>query len=328
MVIAFRLLAGLVCLGLLSACVSSAMYSSRIEQEYPPIGDLLPFEARDQHVISQGQGSPVLMIHGASANAREYMISLAPHLEDEAVRLLMADRPGHGHSQRIQNGYDLGRQAAALRQITQQQTDQPVILVGHSFGGAVALRYALDYPDAVRAVVLLAPVTHDWGGGGMAWYNSIAAIPGIGHVFSQFAPLVGPNTARNSLDSLFSPAEPPENYADRMGVDLLFRPDAFRHNARDMVRLRQQLADQEKRYPDELTTNVVIFSGSYDTVIKPKLHAARLRRDAPDRVVLVKLTDEGHMPHHGKSELVAQTILRLARGESVQETDFEKTDGY
>lgn len=297
------------------------MFSAGIEQAYPPLGDFVGPSGTAQHAIVRGEGAPVLMIHGASANAREYMISLTPQLENQSVKLIMADRNGHGYSARLKNGADLGVQAAALKDVLEAYSDEAAVIVGHSFGGAVALRFALDHPDKVKAVVLSAPVTHDWGEGGLTWYNKIADRPLIGPAFSRLAPLVGPKAARASLKQLFSPAPAPEGYADGMGVDLLFRPRYFRYNAQDMMALKPQLAEQSERY-ENLTCPVILFSGSYDTVLMPKLHAARLKRAAPDQVVLVRLDDEGHMPHHGKAELIARTILRLARGESVQESDF------
>ncbi len=326
MVSAFRSAVAVLVLVASAISLSSCMYTRKVEARYPPIGEFVTVDGAAQHFVQKGEGKPVLMIHGASANAREYLITLTPHLSDEPLSLFMADRTGHGYSERVEDGKALAVQAATLAKAVEARASEPMVVVGHSFGGAVALRFALDYPDRVKALVLIAPVTHDWGDGGVTWYNQIAALPAIGHVFSQFAPLVGPDTARGSLKSLFSPAPPPEGYADRMGVDLLFRPPVFRNNARDMIDLKAQLAVQEKRY-SELEIPIVVFSGSYDTVLKPKLHAAKLRRDVPEKVVLVKLDDEGHMPHHGKAELIAHTISRLARGESVQETDFEMPSG-
>ena len=304
---------------ILAGCVSGQMYTERVEEAYPPIGEYVAFRDGRVHVIRRGErgAAPVLMIHGASANAREYLITLVPELEDQSLDLLLADRPGHGYSSRVENAADLGVQAAAMAKALEEMTDEPAVIVGHSFGGAVALRLALDHPEKVKALILLAPVTHDWGDGGITWYNRLAAPPVFGALFSQLAPQVGPGAARDSLDNLFSPAEPPENYADNMGVDLLFRPAVFRANARDLVTLKAQLAEQQKRY-DALSMPIIIYSGTYDTVIKPKLHAARLQKTLPDTVTLLKLDDEGHMPHHGKADEIADAILRLARAESVQ----------
>lgn len=294
------------------------MYKSRVEALYPPLGEFIPHENGEIHLIDQGDGEPVLMIHGASANAREFTFTLMPELEAKGLQLIIADRPGFGYTDRFSDAEELGVQAEAMAQAARSKANQPVIVVGHSFGGAVAMRFALDYPELTKAVVLIAPVTHDWGSGGVTWYNQLAAAPLIGPVFSQLAPLVGPSAARSSLDSLFSPAPVPPDYAENLGVDLLFRPPSFRANAKDVTALLDEVTAQQDRYADEIRVPVIVFSGTYDTVVNPSLHALRLKRELPDHVSLVKLDDEGHMPHHRKAGMIADTILRLARGESVQ----------
>jgi pimeloyl-ACP methyl ester carboxylesterase len=168
---------------------------------------------------------------------------------------------------------------------------------------------ALDRPDLVKALVLLAPVTHEWGGGGQAWYNSFAAPPLVGPVFSQLLPLVGPGQLGNGIDGVFDPAPAPENYSENSAIGLLFRPPNFRANARDVKALEDQLAAQSKRY-GELDMPITVFSGSGDTVISPKLHVGQLKKQVA--VNLVILPQEGHMPHHGEGEAVADAIRRLA----------------
>ena len=292
------------------ACVTSTAYKNKVEAASPPIGQAVAVGGETVHVIQEGQaGPPVLMIHGASANAREFTWTLAPRLEN-THRVFMADRPGHGYSGRPENAHNLGVQAAQMAGVLDALAPgEKTVLVGHSFGGAVALRVALDRPDLVKALVLLAPVTHEWGGGGQAWYNSFAAPPLVGPVFSQLLPLVGPGQLGNGIDGVFDPAPAPENYSENSAIGLLFRPPNFRANARDVKALEDQLAAQSKRY-GELDMPITVFSGSGDTVISPKLHVGQLKKQVA--VNLVILPQEGHMPHHGEGEAVADAIRRLA----------------
>lgn len=294
------------------ACVSSANYTSRVERAYPASGDMVPVGGRDVHVLQKGETGPVvLMIHGASANAREFDWTLAPRLEGD-MRILMADRPGHGHSERFEGADALGAQAAQMAGVLDALAPgEKAVVVGHSFGGAVALRLALDRPDLVSGLVLLAPVTHDWGSGGTAWYNRLAAPPVIGDAFSQLLPLVGPTQVRAGISSVFKPAPEPDGYYEKSAIGLLFRPENFQANARDMTGLRAELAAQSERYP-QLDLPIVVFSGSGDTVLTPKLHVGQLKKQVP--VDLVILKHEGHMPHHGEGDAVADAIRRLALG--------------
>ncbi|MFN3608197.1 MAG: alpha/beta fold hydrolase [Hyphomonas sp.] len=297
----------------LGACVTSMAYTSKVEATYPAEGERVRVGGHDVHVITRGPAdAPVaLLIHGASANAREFTGTLAPRLERD-VRVLMADRPGHGYSDRFDGADTLAAQAAQMAGMLDQiAPGQKVVVAGHSFGGAVALRLALDRPDLVSSLVLLAPVTHDWGDaeGGTAWYNSIAATPVVGHVFSQLLPILGPAQVRNGIKGVFDPAPTPPDYYENSGLGLLLRPPNFRANARDMTQLKGELAEQSARY-GELSLPITVFSGSKDTVVSPKLHTVRLKKQVP--LDLVILPEEGHMPHHGEGDAVAGAIRRLA----------------
>ena len=187
---------------------------------------------------------------------------------------------------------------------------EKAVIVGHSFGGSVALRLALDYPELVDGLVLLAPTTHDWGGGGVAWYNQFAGPPLVGPVFSQFAPIAGPNAVKSGIDGVFDPNDAPEDYYEDAGLGLLFRPPHFRANAQDVNALREELAAQQDRY-SEIDVPVILFSGAKDTVIDPKLHAGRIKHQIRD-FTLVPLADSGHMPHHDHGAEVAEAIRELA----------------
>lgn len=303
----------------LGACVSSMAYTSKVEAAYPPDGQQVAVNGHGVHVMTRGpEAAPVvLMIHGASANAREFTWTLAPRLEMD-LRVLMADRPGHGYSERFGGADTLAAQAAQMAGALELLAPgRKATVVGHSFGGAVALRLALDRPDLVSSLVLLAPVTHDWGDaeGGTAWYNSFAANPVFGPFFSQLAPIAGPAQMKNGISGVFAPAPTPPDYFENSGIGLFLRPPNFRANAQDMTQLKQELAEQSRRY-GELAVPITVFSGSKDKVVSPKLHTARLKKQVP--IELVILPDEGHMPHHGEGSAVAGAIRRLAFSSSTR----------
>jgi pimeloyl-ACP methyl ester carboxylesterase len=294
----------------LSGCVSSALYSARAERAYP--GDrFFDIDGTRMHALTFGQTGPViLMLHGASANAREFEATLAPRLSD-SHRVILLDRPGHGHSERPANGHELGVQARlAAGVLDQLSPDEPAVVVGHSFGGAVALRLALDHPEKVRGLVLVAPVSHEWGGGGQSWHNLYARHPVIGPVFNQLIPLLGPSQAGRGIQSVFAPDPPPSTYFEDAGIALLFRPAQFRANALDVTHLEAELAAQQGRYA-ELGMPVTVFSGAQDTVLNPALHVGRLKHQVT-RLDMVALPDGGHMPHHAQGADVADRIRAYA----------------
>ncbi len=292
--------------------VNSALYAARANTAHPPVGQLVEVNGADVHVLEQGldEGPVVLMIHGASANAREFSWTLAPRLSD-SHRVLMMDRPGHGHSERPANAHRLEIQAAqAAGVLNALAPGQKAIIVGHSFGGAVSLRLALDHPDLVDGLVLLAPVSHDWGGGGEAWYNKYASHPVIGPAFTRLVPVVGPAQVKSGITNVFSPKPAPADYFENSGIGLLFRPSNFAANAKDVNALRLELAAQQARY-ENIKVPTVVFSGALDTVISPPLHVGKLKHQV-DGLELVKLGEGGHMPHHAYGADVVETIRRLS----------------
>ena len=295
----------------LAACVHSAVYTSRVEKNYPPAGELVDIDRGKVHVVRRGENGPVvLMIHGASANAYEFTETLAPRLEKNH-RVLMADRPGHGYSSRPAKSRTLGVQAELMAEALKSLAPgEKAVVVGHSFGGAVALRMALDYPELVEGLVLLAPVSHDWGTDAQAWYTKAAARPIIGPAFSQLIPIAGPGQLDTGIVGVFHPEPAPDTYIEDSAAKLLFRPSEFRANARDVANLRPELAAQQGRY-GELKMPITLYSGLRDTVIKPELHAGKLIKQVP-QLNLVDLPNGGHMPHHAHGAAIAETIQTLS----------------
>jgi pimeloyl-ACP methyl ester carboxylesterase len=300
----------------LSACVSSAIYTARAENAHPPAGIFLELNEAKTHVIRRGSEGPVvLMIHGASANAQEFTGSLTPRLSD-THRVLMVDRPGHGYSARPKKSSTLGVQAQQMAGVLEALAPgEKAIVLGHSFGGAVALRLALDRPDLVSALFLAAPVSHDWGTDTNAWYTSAAANPIFGGAFVQLVPLIGPSQARDGILGVFSPETAPENYYENAAIPLLFRPSHFRANASDVHHLREELARQQDRY-DELKMPITVFSGMRDSVLKPALHVGKLVDQIP-HLERVDYPDGGHMPHHAHGDDIARRVRELSTSDTL-----------
>ncbi len=116
-------------------------------------------ENHQLHYISQGDGPPVILLHGIAASCYDWEL-LLPELAGAGYHAYALDLPGHGKSPKPEDvkSYHASAVYAELqRWIAQQSFDQPLLLIGHSLGGYLCLQYALDQPQNVRAMVLIDP---------------------------------------------------------------------------------------------------------------------------------------------------------------------------
>lgn len=101
------------------------------------------------------RGAPTaLLIHGITGNAQSWW-RVAAHLSERGYRVLAPDLPGHGNSGPLTSGYDLDALASAVSDVSGPQPD---LLVGHSFGGTIALRAVASGRMSPLLTVLEDPV--------------------------------------------------------------------------------------------------------------------------------------------------------------------------
>ncbi len=117
----------------------------------------------------------ILFIHGSPGSWDAW----ADYLADEDLRakahIITVDRPGYNGSDHGMYEPSLQKQAALIMQgaIQITNTTQPIIVIGHSYGGPVALRMAVDYPEGVSALIMLAPSINP-ALEELRWYNKLA----------------------------------------------------------------------------------------------------------------------------------------------------------
>ena len=103
-------------------------------------------------VGGRGTSPPLLLLHGLGGAAVNWAL-LAPQLARKR-RVVVLDLPGHGGSSALPAAPSLGPYADAVAWVVEQERLETVDLVGHSFGGLLALRVAGRRPDLVRRLVL------------------------------------------------------------------------------------------------------------------------------------------------------------------------------
>lgn len=108
--------------------------------------------------VSQGKGSPVLMIHGLAASLHDWD-HLLPELTEEGYAGYALDLLGHGESPKpAERKYQMSWLFDHLvNWVDTLHLSEPSILIGHSLGGYLALEFALQFPTRIRGLILVDP---------------------------------------------------------------------------------------------------------------------------------------------------------------------------
>jgi pimeloyl-ACP methyl ester carboxylesterase len=144
----------------LIASLLSALPAWADEASYPPgfvesrVTD--PVSGMQVQLIAGGrEGAPtVVLIHGLGPGASKDWLPVLPKLAAH-YQVLLFDLPGFGRSERPDAILSPKRYADLVHWLIARHTEQPVFVVGHSLGGAVALRHSADYPQQVNRLLLI-----------------------------------------------------------------------------------------------------------------------------------------------------------------------------
>ncbi len=288
-----------------------------IEADLPPEGQILDVDGVKIHAVVMGDGPDVVLIHGSSGNTRDWTTTFAPELA-KTYRVTVFDRPGLGYSQDVSaaarrafgtKSASLTEQAAVLKKAADQLGVERPIVLGHSFGGAIALAWALDHAPA--GVVTVGGVSNTYVEN-LWWLNRINASRFGGALFVPLATAFVPQDfVDGSIQNVFKPAPAPEGYADWGGVDLVIRPSAARANARQVANLLPQITAMETRY-SELSLPIEVVHGTADTIVPAKIHAEVFATQV-DSANVTLIDGMGHMPHHTHADVVFAAIDRAAK---------------
>ncbi len=136
----------------------------------------LGFEDRSLHYMEGGvRGQPlVVFVHGTPGSWTAFRHLLTAPRLTEATHMVAVDRIGFGQSQGSGPEPSFARQAAAISQVFDLNNSPfRVILVGHSLGGSIGLRVAIDHADAVGGLLVISSAV-DPELGKPRWYNKLA----------------------------------------------------------------------------------------------------------------------------------------------------------
>jgi pimeloyl-ACP methyl ester carboxylesterase len=283
-----------------------------LDRLYPRQGRLVEVAGGQLNVVDIGPrgGVPIVMIHGASSNLETMRHPLGDLLA-RGHRVILIDRPGHGWSTRERlTDSTPAIQGRMIAEALQRLDVSRAIVVAHSWAGALGLRLALDYPQRVAGLVMLAPVAYSWRGG-VGRYNKIVTTPVIGPLLAYTITLpLGLLLTAPGTRGVFLPQTMPDDYIQSAMVRLLLRPREFLSNAWDLVTLKASVIEQSPRYAT-IKVSAVIIAGDADATVWTDVHARPLAKVIPHAKLIV-LPGVGHMVQNAAPDLVVREIEAMS----------------
>jgi pimeloyl-ACP methyl ester carboxylesterase len=276
------------------------------EAAYPATGQFVTVGGRRLHYEVAGSGPDLVLIHGASGSLRDVTFSLRDRLTDR-FRVIVVDRPGLGHSDALDDISLLAQARHIKAAVAQLGVTEPIVL-GQSYGGAVALAWALE--GGPRALVLVGAPSMPWPGTLDIWYRVTSTRIGRAVAVPLASAFVPDSYVRSATAAVFAPDPVPPGYDDWLGAALTLRRETLATNTAQVNALRAELVTMEPRYAD-LAIPVELVHGTADTIVPLDIHSQPVSRILPEATLTV-IDGAGHMPHHGHAEVVIAAIDRAA----------------
>ena len=289
---------------------------AQIEARNFPEGQFVKIAGRDVHVVVKGDGPDLVLIHGAGGSTRDFTFDFVDRLSDR-FRVFVFDRPGHGWTQQINPDFDSAwtsdsdsprAQARHLAEAARQLGAAKPLVLGHSYGGAVAMAWALEAEAA--GIVILAGATMPWPGAIDWQYRLLGSAVG-GALIPPLAPaFISQEYVENTLVGVFKPDPVPDDYTNRAAVMLAIRAQTLRANNRQVNALRPHVVEMSADYP-RLSLPIEILHGTADKTVYAEIHAEPMAALVGDATVTL-LDGVGHMPQHVVPGQIVAAIERLA----------------
>lgn len=253
------------------------------------------------HYISQGAGAPVIFIHGLAASLYDWK-DLMPEMASNGFTGYALDLLGHGGSHKPARfeDYRIDKVFAHFDfWLDSLKRPEPLVLVGHSLGGFLAMEYALRYPERVRALVLGNP------------FYSLNQLPPLLRYHYQ-RPLINLNVVERAPEWMFRLAVDVTSLSIRNGY--ILSEDVRAQTAADYKRahpgifnILTQIRDLLPLAP-KLNVPTLVIWGNRDQTLAP-VSFTRLAAALPNAHTAT--LQAGHVPHQSHPRIFNRYVLQF-----------------
>lgn len=253
----------------------------------------------------------LVLLHGQPGSPADWLL-VAGRLPDR-FHAIVTDRPGYGASQRAAGGF--AANARAILDELDSRGIERAVLVGHSYGGGVALSAASLAPHRVEAVVLLASV----GPGCVKGWDRVLAAPGAGPLCALVAWRLTPWIARARLSWSARRRGRPPSPGEYVNWQVWAQADPehgrlWRTFLTEQRALLRELPELEHAVPS-IQPPVLLLADPHDAVM-PAETASRLAQTLPHARLQLVAGAGHHLPRRAADEVASAIVSFMATVET------------
>jgi pimeloyl-ACP methyl ester carboxylesterase len=272
--------------------------------------------------VRTGSGPVILLLHGLGCDHTTW----APIVDSLARThtVIAPDLLGHGRSDKPRADYSVGGYANGMRDLLTLLGIDSATVVGHSFGGGVAMQFAYQYPERTERLVLVGsgglgpdvtPAIRAITTPGFHHVMGVLSAPGLRHVTTATMRLLA-RTGVTQLRDLDEVADIYDSFKDP------HTRAAIRHVVRAVVDWKGQIVTMADRaYLTEAMPMCVVW-GADDLVI-PVSHASNASALAPTARIEI-VPNAGHFPHRDHPERFVKIVRDFIRSTEPSRYDRER----
>ena len=234
-----------------------------------------------------GQGPAILILHGWGGSSDSW-ISVQEILAKEGFKIIVPDFPGFGKSETPFEPWGVREYSNFVLNLTKILELQKFFLLGHSFGGRVAIKFSVLYPEKIKSLILCnsAGIKQKWG----FREKFIFRLSKLGNAIFTFPPL---KRFKNKFRNLFYIFLRHKDYAKVEGtMRKIFKKVLTEDLLKDLPRIK---------------TRTLIIWGEFDKLVPVKYaHIFKEKIENSKLEILLKI---GHSPHLEVPEKLTEIII-------------------
>ena len=296
------------CGGVAFASLSAyASYAARRFEDLEPEsadvpGTFLDVDGVRLHYVEAGQGEPVVLIHGLNASTFSFRYTI-PELA-QSYRVVALDLQGFGYSERPAGAdYSLTALAEQVARVMERLGIERATVVGHSMGGAVAMRLAIGFPERVARLVLVNSATDRLLGRGLRLSRLVQPVMPIAALFALQRRAFRRRALRLAVHD-------PAHVTPEV-VEGSFRPRRVKGTLRALGAWLVDRGRDEPLAPERIAQPTLVLWGEHDRWLPPA-EGEELARAIPNaRLVLVP--SSGHLPLEEQPNFCNRALLDFLR---------------